>query len=663
MLTNSLPDFSSYGYEAIALLGQNRHGGRITYLADEIGSDRQVVIKQFEFGQKSLSWSIQEGLEREAEILKQLDHSRIPCYLNFFQTDTSFCLVQEYKNAPSLAKLRSFAPSEIKEIAISILEILIYLQQKIPAIIHRDIKPENILVDDFNNAYLIDFGFSRIGTEEVSGSSVVKGTPGFMPPEQLWGRLTKASDLYSLGMTLICLLAGIKSAEIRNYIDDDYRVSLKTLKLGVNQEFENWLLKLVQPNPSKRYSDANTALEALQIIKIFPSSSRFKPNLFNQKTRQLLICTAFGLVVGISWGITHQAHILGACLGVMLGWGLSMMLAIPRSNQNFLSIPPTRGIIGAILVAIAIGTLINPGVIVSDYQYTSFNSRSIENQKVGEGVGFTLFTDIPNSVVDNRSLKFLTRFRQEVATHLFDPGKTSCAVDIHLLKEDKNYFAIANRFEIKTPYGFFLGSPTGPNAIVVRQNSGLGTLTHQMMYHYLSCSYPEGLPPWASQGVATFVEKFIAFEKSDRLNFSWGYRSNWRDLHVRQLLASSNVNLANLLREGQQQSVFNSFFLYLHHQKQLIPLLNRLHGEHGDGIDRIEQIFNKSIAQVDRDWRKWRDTKALSLPMVESSFVAWEDRVLQVEKELQKHWVWDNTKQMWIVPQKSSWIVIPAMSP
>jgi hypothetical protein len=368
-------------------------------------------------------------------------------------------------------------------------------------------------------------------------------------------------------------------------------------------------------------------------------------------------------VVGISWGITHQASIWGWCFGVMLGWGLSMVLAIPRSNQNFLSIPPQQGIIGAVLVAIAIGTFINPGVIVSNSEDISFDSRNIQNQKVADGVGFTIFTDIPNPVADTKSLKFLNQFRQEVATNLFDPGKTNCVVDIHLLKEDKNYFAIANRFEIKTPYGFFLGSSTGQNAIVVRQESGLGTLTHQMMYHYLSCSYPEGLPPWASQGVATFVEKFIALEKNNSLNFSWGYRSNWRDPGVSQLLSSSNVNLNDLLREGRQQSVFHSFFLYLHHQKQLIPLLNRLHGERGDGIDRIEQIFNKSIIQVDRDWRKWRSTEALSLPMVESSFVVWEDRLLQVEKELQKHWRWNDAKQMWIVPEKSSVIIIPTMLP
>lgn len=115
---------------------------------------------------------------------------------------------------------RSFSPDEIKQIALSVLEILVYLQNRIPPIIHRDIKPENILVGDQINVTLVDFGFARIGEGEVAISSMVKGTLGFMPPEQLFNRqLTAASDLYGLGATLICLLTGTKSTAIGNLIN------------------------------------------------------------------------------------------------------------------------------------------------------------------------------------------------------------------------------------------------------------------------------------------------------------------------------------------------------------------------------------------------------------------------------------------------------------
>lgn len=57
------------------------------------------------------------------------------------------------------------------------------------------------------------FGFARIGSHDVAGSSVFKGTPDFIPPEQMF-KPTNATDLYALGATLICLLTGIKSTKI-----------------------------------------------------------------------------------------------------------------------------------------------------------------------------------------------------------------------------------------------------------------------------------------------------------------------------------------------------------------------------------------------------------------------------------------------------------------
>lgn len=83
-------------------------------------------------------------------------------------------MVQEYKHALSLSVPRSFSPDEIKQIALSVLEILVYLQNRIPPIIHRDIKPENILVNDQINVTLVDFGFARIGEGFAHLISVVR---------------------------------------------------------------------------------------------------------------------------------------------------------------------------------------------------------------------------------------------------------------------------------------------------------------------------------------------------------------------------------------------------------------------------------------------------------------------------------------------------------
>ncbi|HBB35611.1 MAG TPA: serine/threonine protein kinase [Cyanobacteria bacterium UBA9273] len=273
---SNFPDLSSHGFRVVKELGHNRTGGRVTYLAIPLPSllkkgivREPVVIKQFQFAQRDTHWSDYEAIEREIQVLRGLNHPGIPRYLGSFQTARGFCLVQEYKKAPSLAQPRSFDPDQIKQIAVSLLNILIYLQNRIPPISHRDIKPENILVDDCMKVYLVDFGLARIGDSEMAMSSVAKGTIGFMAPEQLFNRqISEASDLYGLGATLICLLTGTPSMEISQLIDDDYRINFKHLVPKLSLLWIEWLQTMVELKPKDRFADAATALEALNPIYI-----------------------------------------------------------------------------------------------------------------------------------------------------------------------------------------------------------------------------------------------------------------------------------------------------------------------------------------------------------------------------------------------------------
>jgi serine/threonine protein kinase len=274
---NAFPDFSNYGYQITRELGHNRAGGRVTYLATEINTKRSVAVKQFQFAQTGANWTQYQACEQEIQILRELDHPSIPRYLDSFPTASGFCMVQEYKDAPSLANSNRWKPEQIKQIAISVLEILKYLQNRVPPVIHRDLKPENILVNDRMNVSLVDFGFARIGGGEVAASSVVKGTLGFMPPEQMFNRqLTVASDLYSLGATLICLLIGINSTEVGSLMDDTGRINFKHRLLSLTPEFLDWLQKMVEPNFKHRYPSADAALNALIPLEVVQQRNKSK---------------------------------------------------------------------------------------------------------------------------------------------------------------------------------------------------------------------------------------------------------------------------------------------------------------------------------------------------------------------------------------------------
>jgi serine/threonine protein kinase len=270
---SNYPDFREYNYQVERELGQNSAGGRITYLATNIETQQSVAIKQFQFAQSLSSWKGYNAIESEIQLLRSLRSPHIPRYLDSFETPNGFCVVQEYKEATSLSKLGYFTPNEIKQIAVIVLGVLVYLQQQHPPIIHRDIKPENILVDRSQTAmkvYLVDFGFARFGGEDLAASSAIKGTLGFMPPEQMFNRqLTEASDLYSLGATLICLLTGTKSSEIGNLIDyETYKLNFRTRSPQLNPQFIDWLENTIAPSLNNRYVNAEVALRELLPIQV-----------------------------------------------------------------------------------------------------------------------------------------------------------------------------------------------------------------------------------------------------------------------------------------------------------------------------------------------------------------------------------------------------------
>ena len=263
-------------YQIVKELGRNPEGGRVTSLGldTSVNPPIKVVLKEFRFAQQDSNWSGFKAYQQEIEVLQALNHPRIPGYKDSFETAAGFCLVQEYKDASSLDKRRTFKPEEIKQIAVSLLEILVYLQQHVPPVIHRDIKPENILIDKQKNVYLVDFGFARIGREKNAVSSVCAGTMGFMSPEQLFNRpLSQASDIYSLGATLIALVTNTRSANIGNLVDDNSRFDLKRVAPQLNPLFVKWLAKMVEPNSKRRFPNAEAALKSLQPIDIAGKSS------------------------------------------------------------------------------------------------------------------------------------------------------------------------------------------------------------------------------------------------------------------------------------------------------------------------------------------------------------------------------------------------------
>lgn len=275
-----VPDLCEQGYQVIEALGYNYQGGRITYKGFDVKNQMPVIIKCFEFIDEE-TWSGYQQHEQEITVLKHLSHPGVPRYLDSFSSEDGFCLVQEYKPAQNLSHVHQYSPDTVKQIALNLLDILIYLQTQIPSIIHRDIKPENILVDEELNVYLIDFGLAHIGGNNLGLSTVSAGTFGFMAPEQIYNKkLTTAADLYGLGSTLICLVTQTPSIEIEKLIDETGKFSFELDTRLYSRSFEQWLKKLVEPKVTQRFQSAHLAKEALLNININVSPDVILSNNF-----------------------------------------------------------------------------------------------------------------------------------------------------------------------------------------------------------------------------------------------------------------------------------------------------------------------------------------------------------------------------------------------
>ncbi|WP_330256075.1 protein kinase [Nocardia sp. NBC_00565] len=83
-------------------------------------------------------------------------------------------------------------------------------------VLHRDVKPGNILLSEYGEPELTDFGIAHVSGGFVTTTGVITGSPAFTAPEVLKGHPpTAASDIYSLGATLFCLITGHAAFERR----------------------------------------------------------------------------------------------------------------------------------------------------------------------------------------------------------------------------------------------------------------------------------------------------------------------------------------------------------------------------------------------------------------------------------------------------------------
>ena len=231
----------------------------------------------------------------EAQVTGQLQHpSIIPVYeLGKIKGDVVFVMrrVDGLSLKELIHKLRKGDQTLLDQYTLShklqlfhqLCQAVAYAHNK--GVIHRDIKPSNVMIGDFGDVVLLDWGLCKIIGKEVRSSrssterwqtmhGQIIGTPAYMAPEQALGmvdQIAPATDVYGLGallyhfMTLSPPFSGKSKREVvRKVLHADLTPPRERApNAGVTEALEKICLKCLNRDSDQRYQDAGELAEAI----------------------------------------------------------------------------------------------------------------------------------------------------------------------------------------------------------------------------------------------------------------------------------------------------------------------------------------------------------------------------------------------------------------
>ncbi len=284
--------------------------GEVFIAIDNEINKRKVALKEIQL-KYAHDQRYRDRFTLEAEVTGGLEHPGIvPVYsmgtyadnrpyyvMRFIEGDSLKDTIAAF-HANALLKRdpgqRSIAFRELLRRFLDVCNAIEYAHDR--GVLHRDLKPDNIMVGQYGETLVVDWGLARAagkGTQKAgtapgsegqtfvpssSGSSetqagIAMGTPGYMSPEQAKGdsdHVGPCSDVYSLGATLYALLTG-KSPFPQDNADVIFQAMIKgdfpkprTLDSTIDAPLEAICLKAMAVTPGDRYHSAKALAEDLK---------------------------------------------------------------------------------------------------------------------------------------------------------------------------------------------------------------------------------------------------------------------------------------------------------------------------------------------------------------------------------------------------------------
>jgi serine/threonine-protein kinase len=253
----------------------------VVHAAEQTSLHRNVAIKRVRPDRKSVAAEAQ--LRREAYLMGQLEHPAIPPVYIIGEEEEQCILVMRWvQGTPWDQKLAAHdvaSRSELLQgatlrgelrILIRIGEAIAFAHEK--KILHRDIKPSNVIVGEYGEVYLLDWGISvELDENGVFEARAFAGTPAFAAPEMLGyaALLDERTDVYLIGATLYNIVTG-RPPHPGETVEEVFHGILTSpapdLKGDWPEAMAMLCRKSMAADPADRYASVRALLEDLRYV-------------------------------------------------------------------------------------------------------------------------------------------------------------------------------------------------------------------------------------------------------------------------------------------------------------------------------------------------------------------------------------------------------------
>jgi serine/threonine-protein kinase len=246
------------------------------YLASDRELERAVAIK-FLPSELAANPQAVKMFRAEARAAAAMNHPNIVHIYDVAVVNDQPCIVMEYvqgRTVREVMRIRGSAerqplpPHRVAEIGRQMCRALAYAHRS--NVIHRDVKPSNILLASDGSAKLMDFGISKALETGNEALTEAKGTPQYMPPEQILGHeIDGRTDLYALGISMFEMATAQRPFSGDAVVDQQLHAPLpdpRHLRPEIPEGLVKILMRACQKNPDDRFASAHEMAQALDAL-------------------------------------------------------------------------------------------------------------------------------------------------------------------------------------------------------------------------------------------------------------------------------------------------------------------------------------------------------------------------------------------------------------